>query len=477
MTSPVTTMTLGEVAHAARAVWKGPDIQGKPFGGVSTDTRTLQQGEVFVAIDGEQFDGHRFVADAFGAGATAALVRHDRVDDLSLSLQNRSPDQKPSLMAVDDPLRALGRIARHYRRGFSGPVVGVTGSAGKTTAKEMIAAVLANRYQVHKTPANQNNEVGVPRSVLDLTSTHNAAVFELAARQVGDIAYLADIVRPSIGVLLNIGTAHLEVFKSVERVAKAKGELLDYIRDESCVAFVNVDDCVIAKGAKRTKGRLLGFGLKREGHFSGEGLVLDQEGCGHFSLQHTCFPSTSFRIGVPGRHNVYNALAAIAVGIECGIPPSESATVLSDFDPLGMRSQFLRNRGIRVINDCYNANPESLRAAIDLLTDIDVEGRRIAVIGDMLELGSRTEELHTEAGRYLASRIDVLLTIGTASECLMHAAREQGMSTDDTKHFSSQDDLLDHARQLVAEGDTILVKASRGVGLEHVAEGLLSASP
>ncbi|MBT7595390.1 MAG: UDP-N-acetylmuramoyl-tripeptide--D-alanyl-D-alanine ligase, partial [Gemmatimonadetes bacterium] len=339
---------------------------------------------------------------------------------------------------------------------------------------EMIAAVLGCRFQVHKTPANENNELGVPRSVLGLTATHNAAVFELAARHVGDIAYLADVVRPTIGVLLNIGTAHLEVFKSVERVAKAKGELLDSIRDESCVAFVNVDDCVIARGAKRTKGRLLGFGLKREGHFSGEGLVLDQEGCGHFSLQHTSFPRTRFQLAIPGRHNVYNALAAIAVGVECGIPPAASAEVLANFSPVGMRSQFLRNRGIRVINDCYNANPESLRAAIDLLVDIEVEGRRVAIVGDMLELGAKTEELHQEAGRYMADRLDVLLTTGSASQALGEAARAQGMAKADALHFTSQDDLLDHARHLLTQGDTVLVKASRGVGLEYVAEGLLS---
>ncbi|MBT5060523.1 MAG: UDP-N-acetylmuramoyl-tripeptide--D-alanyl-D-alanine ligase [Gemmatimonadetes bacterium] len=463
-------MTLGEVAHVARAVWKGAPAYDRPFAGVATDTRGLSPGSVFVAIEGENFDGHRFVTDAFHGGAVAALVQHDRVDDLS----NATADAAPPLLAVDDPLRALGRIARHYRRGFTGPVVGVTGSAGKTTAKEMIAAVLGCRFQVHKTPANENNELGVPRSVLGLTATHNAAVFELAARHVGDIAYLADVVRPTIGVLLNIGTAHLEVFKSVERVAKAKGELLDSIRDESCVAFVNVDDCVIARGAKRTKGRLLGFGLKREGHFSGEGLVLDQEGCGHFSLQHTSFPRTRFQLAIPGRHNVYNALAAIAVGVECGIPPAASAEVLANFPPVGMRSQFLRNRGIRVINDCYNANPESLRAAIDLLVDIEVEGRRVAIVGDMLELGAKTEELHQEAGRYMADRLDVLLTTGSASQALGEAARAQGMAKADALHFTSQDDLLDHARHLLTQGDTVLVKASRGVGLEYVAEGLLS---
>lgn len=457
-------MTLGAIAMVVRARQHGVLDREQVVEGVSTDSRTVKQGDVFVALDGERFDGHRFVEAALQQGATAALVRHDRVNDLSSGRQSTGP-----LLAVDDPLRALARMARYHRRFFAGPVVGITGSAGKTTAKEMVAAVLGSHFQVHKTPANENNEVGVPRSVLGLSETHGAAVFELAARHVGDIAYLTDVVQPTIGVLLNIGTAHLEVFKSVERVAKAKGELLESIRSESCVAFVNVDDCVIAREAKRTKGRLLGFGLKREGHFSGEGLVLDQEGCGHFSLQHT-----SFHLQVPGRHNVYNALAAIAVGVECGIPLEDCAAALADFSPVAMRSEFLRNRGIRVINDCYNANPESLRAAVDLLVDVDVEGRRIAIVGDMLELGDRSCELHREAGRYLADRVDLLFATGAASESMVAAARDHGMSTAQAVHFTSRDELVDRARHEVDRGDTVLIKASRGVGLEQVAEGLLN---
>ena len=196
--------TLGELAAIARGQWRGSCECERPLAGVSTDTRQLCAGDVFLAIDGDRFDGHRFVADAFAGGAVAALVRYDRADDLTAG-------DGPCLV-VDDPLRAMARIARDHRRSFTGPVVGVTGSAGKTTAKEMIAAVLGHRFRVHKTPANENNEVGVPRSVLALDDSHEAAVFELAARQVGDIAYLADVVQPNIGVLLNIGTAHLEVF-------------------------------------------------------------------------------------------------------------------------------------------------------------------------------------------------------------------------------------------------------------------------
>jgi UDP-N-acetylmuramoyl-tripeptide--D-alanyl-D-alanine ligase len=314
----------------------------------------MASGQVFVAFRGERFDGHEQVAAAFEAGASAVVV--ERTSDV-IRRKNAGP-----LLVVDSSLAALGRLARQYRRRFDIPVVAVAGSAGKTTVKEMITAVLGRRFRVLSTPRNENNEVGVPRTILGLTPEHGAAVIEMGARRVGDIAYLCRIVQPNIGVLLNIGTAHLEVFGSVGRVAKAKGELLDFIEDESYVALVNADDCVIAGEAMRTKGRLLGFGWTREGHFSGEGLVLDQEGCGHFSLQ-----NTSFHLRVPGRHNAHNALAAIAVADQCGLSASEAAAALADFVPLSMRSEILRKAGIRVINDCYNANPGSVRAALDLM--------------------------------------------------------------------------------------------------------------
>ncbi|MDA0334004.1 MAG: Mur ligase family protein [bacterium] len=271
----------------------------------------------------------------------------------------------------------------------------------------------------------------------------------------------------AIGVLLNIGTAHLEVFGSVERVAKAKGELLDFIVDESYVALVNADDCVIAGEAMRTKGRLLGFGWTREGHFSGEGLVLDQEGCGHFSLQ-----NTSFQVRVPGRHNAHNALAAASVASQCGISAAESATVLADFEPVAMRSEILRKAGFRVINDCYNANPGSVRAALDLMAEISADGRRIAVLGDMLELGFQAPALHAEIGRYAAERADIVLGTGPLSVNTVRGAQEAGMNSGRAEHFDNRDSLTRQLKNLVRSGDIVLVKASRGMALEQVVAAL-----
>ena len=451
---------LEDVRRWARADWIGSSASRvAPVAGVSTDTRSMASGQVFVALRGERFDGHEQVAAAFEAGASAVVV--ERTSDV-IRRKNAGP-----LLVVDSSLAALGRLARQYRRRFDIPVVAVAGSAGKTTVKEMITAVLGRRFRVLSTPRNENNEVGVPRTILGLTPEHGAAVIEMGARRVGDIAYLCRIVQPNIGVLLNIGTAHLEVFGSVGRVAKAKGELLDFIVDESYVALVNADDCVIAGEAMRTKGRLLGFGWTREGHFSGEGLVLDQEGCGHFSLQ-----NTSFHLRVPGRHNAHNALAAIAVADQCGLSASEAAAALADFVPLSMRSEILRKAGIRVINDCYNANPGSVRAALDLMAEMPVEGRRIAVLGDMLELGEQATALHEDVGRYAVGRVDILLGTGPLSIHTVRAAREAGLEPGRTGHFDDRDSLTRRLKSTAGAGDLVLIKASRGLALEHVAKAL-----
>jgi len=266
---------------------------------------------------------------------------------------------------------------------------------------------------------------------------------------------------------LNIGTAHLEVFGSVERVAKAKGELLDFIADESYVALVNADDCVIAGEAMRTKGRLLGFGWTREGHFSGEGLVLDQEGCGHFSLQ-----NTSFHLRVPGRHNAHNALSAIAVADQCGLSMAEAASALADFNPVHMRSEILLKARIRVINVCYNANPASVRAALDLMAELPVDGKRIAVLGDMLELGDQAGALHDEVGRYAADLVDVVLATGPLSEQTVKGARAIGIKPDCAEYFHDRDSLTRQLKSIVRPGDLVLVKASRGMELEHVVAAL-----
>ncbi|MFH1568388.1 MAG: UDP-N-acetylmuramoyl-tripeptide--D-alanyl-D-alanine ligase [Gemmatimonadota bacterium] len=448
---------LEQVRAWTRAAVRGPLPQVEPTG-VSTDTRTLTRGDVFVALRGPSFDGHRFVAAALEGGACAAVVERGWAEGEGRGVAG-------PLLAVGSPLVALGQMAGAYRQRFHLPVIAVVGSAGKTTTKEMIAAVLGRRLRVLKTPGNENNEIGVPRTLLSLTARHQAVVVELAARKEGDIRYLCSLARPTLGVLLNIGTAHLEFFETVERVAKAKGELLDSFGDESSLALVNADDCVIAGEAKRTKGRLLGFGLTRGSHYSGEGLVLDQEGCGHFSLQHT-----SIDLQIPGRHNVYNALAAAAVGHACGLPWAEIQAALAAFRPVSMRSETLRKRGVCVINDCYNANPDSVRAALETLVSLRATpGRKVAVLADMLELGPRSAELHASIGRRAFELgVDLLVATGPMSASTVAGARGAGMGKDAALHFGEAMAMAAFVKSIVQEGDVVLVKASRGMALDRI---------
>ena len=433
----------------------GPDIAPEA---VVTDSRSVAEGDLFIALRGERFDGHDFVEAAFERGASAALVERSW-DGAGRSLSG-------PLLAVDSTLLALGAMAHAYRRRYDLPVVAVVGSVGKTTTKELIAAVLGQRYQVLKTVGSENNEIGVPRTLLQLSPNHEAVVLELAARRVGDIEYLCSIAEPTVGVLLNIGTAHLEYFESVEGVAKAKGELLDYL-GESLTALVNADDRVVVQEVQRTKGRLLTFGFVRESGFRGEGLVLDQEGCGHFLLH-----NNPIELKIPGRHNAYNGLAAASIGRILDVDWEDIQHALAQFEPVSMRAEIVRKDGLVVINDCYNANPDSMLAALELLGDVP-GARKIAFLGDMLELGPQSGDLHAAVGVEVATKADILLATGKQSKELVAAARSAGTDETQARHF----DNLDLAGEFIAanlcRGDVVLVKASRAMAFDRIVERIL----
>ena len=433
----------------------GPDIAPQA---VVTDSRSVTEGDLFIALRGERFDGHDFVEAAFERGASAALVERSW-DGAGRSLSG-------PLLAVDSTLLALGAMARAYRRRYDLPVVAVVGSAGKTTTKELIAAVLGQRYQVLKTVGSENNEIGVPRTLLQLSPNHEAVVLELAARRVGDIEYLCSIAEPTVGVLLNIGTAHLEYFESVEGVAKAKGELLDYL-GESLTALVNADDRVVVQEVQRTKGRLLTFGFVRESGFRGEGLVLDQEGCGHFLLHNNLI-----ELKIPGRHNAYNGLAAASIGRILDVDWEDIQHALAQFEPVSMRAEIVRKDGLVVINDCYNANPDSMLAALELLGDVP-GARKIAFLGDMLELGPQSGDLHAAVGAEVATKADILLATGKQSKQLVVAARSAGMDETQARHFDNLDLAGEFISANLCRGDVVLVKASRAMAFDRVVERIL----
>ncbi len=425
--------------------------------GVSTDSRHLVPGELFIALSGEHFDGHDYVASALARGACAAIVEADRAEVLA--------DVGGPLLVVESALEALGQIAAHYRRRFELPVIGITGSSGKTTTKDMVAAVLSKRYHVLKTVGTENNEIGVPKTLLQLTPEHEAVVLELAARKEGDIRYLCSIAQPTLGALLNIGTAHLEFFGSVEGVAKAKGELLEYL-DESSIALINADDRVVCQGVQRTKGRLLTFGFQCESKFRGEGLILDQKGCGHFLLHN--FP---IDLQIPGKHNAYNALAAAAIGLELGVDPGQIQEALCSFRPAPRRSEVTHKNGVTLINDSYNANPSSMRAALDMLSAMkSTGGRKVALLGDMLELGEQSPQLHADVGRQAAEVVDILLAIGSHSQHIAEAAQASGLTQ--VHRFVDKEQAVSYLTSELKTGDIFIAKASRGMRLWEVVEQL-----
>ena len=447
-------ITLGGIRE-----WTGAEVLGifsanSAVANVCTDTRKIKTGDLYVALQGLKYDGHDYVAEAFELGAVGAVVGNNYVSEFDLG----------PVFVVQSPLRALGKIAQGYRSKFQIPVICITGSSGKTTTKEMLASVLEKRFNVLKSNGSENNEVGVPKTLLRLNKHHDVVVLELAARRQGDIKYLCDIAQPTFGILINIGTAHLEYFESLEGVAKAKGELLEYL-DESLIALINADDRVVCQEVQRTKGRLLTFGFQSESIFRGERLTLDQESCGHF-----LFRGNEIALKIPGKHNAYNALAALSVGVELGVEIKHCAEILSRFQAIEQRSEVIEIGDISVINDCYNANPESMRAALDVLLN-KVGSRKIALLGDMLELGSNSVSFHAELGLYAATIVDELITIGPMAKYINNAARDVGHLN--VSHFEDTDLVVEHLKNSLVSGDIILVKASHGMGLGRVVEAIL----
>ena len=441
--------------------WTGAELVGilsrhLSVSGVSTDSRSVAEAELFIALKGEHFDGHAYVEDALSKGACAAVVERSELA--------RYDQSKGLLLAVDSGLVALGKIAASYRARFDIPVVGITGSAGKTTTKEMVANVLGQQYNVLKTVNSENNEIGVPHTLLRLNAHHEAVVLELAARKEGDIHYLCTIAQPTVGVLLNIGTAHLEYFGSIEGVAKAKGELLEYL-DESLTALINADDRVVCQEVQRTKGRLLTFGFQSESKFRGEGLVLDQEGCGHFLLNNTI----PIDLKIPGKHNAYNALAAAALGQHLGVDDDAIGSALSNFQPFSRRSEVVRLGQVTVVNDSYNANPGSMRAALEMLADMEGQ-RKVVLLGDMLELGPSGPQLHAEIGQIAAEVADLVFTTGVLGQHIADGARAAGAEY--VTHLVEKESAIDILKSTLVADDTLLVKASRGLELWNVVEAI-----
>ncbi|MGH7167761.1 MAG: UDP-N-acetylmuramoyl-tripeptide--D-alanyl-D-alanine ligase [Nitrospiraceae bacterium] len=465
--------TVGEVVEITGArVCSGQD-QRRPRVGirrVCTDSRDVRPGDLFVALKGERFDGHQFVEAAWQRGAIG-LVVENRSGITSVAKSQASG--RPVLLAVPDTLLAYQQLAAHHRRRFRIPVVAVTGSNGKTTTKDMVAHVLSERWTVLKTEGNLNNRIGVPQTLLGLRPRHHAAVVEMGVDHQGQTTRLAEIARPTIGLITNIGPDHLEFFGTVEASARAKGELLDLLPPDGA-AVLNADDAHFGYLASRTRCRVVSFGLSRSAEVRATEVVADPR------------RGTTFRLTLPGRtrrarvilrahgaHNLSNALAAAAVGHCLALSGAVIARGLGRFRPATMRSQVRRWGDLRIINDCYNANPASMKAAVDLLMHLGVGGRTIAVLGDMLELGPESPALHREVGAYLAERrVGYLIACGMLGRGFADGAREAGMGPDRVREAPDALAAAATLTSMIRAGDVILVKGSRGMRMERVIEAL-----
>jgi UDP-N-acetylmuramoyl-tripeptide--D-alanyl-D-alanine ligase len=421
--------------------------------GWSVDSRTLDPGALFFALRGPNHDGHQHVAAAFEKGAVAAVV-------------DREVAAAGPLIRVPDVLAALQQLARWARDRWGGEVIGVTGSAGKTTTKDAIARMLSVRGPVGKTTGNFNNHVGVPLSLLGIPDEAGAAVIEIGMNHAGEIRELARIARPSIGVVTNVGYAHVENFDSIEGVAAAKRELIEALPVDG-VAVLNADDPWVVRFRGAHPGRSVTFGFSDGSNVRASSVRFAGD-CTQFRVGGVTFNSR-----VSGRHGILNLLAGIAVAQLHGIALHELQDAVHEFQPGKMRGTRFDHHGISIFDDCYNANPDAVRAMLDVLRDSPAE-RRIAVLGEMLELGRWAEPLHREVGRYVAAAgISVLVGIRGVARQMVDAAIEGGLKPDAAFFFDRPEDAGQHLKTLARPGDAILFKGSRGTHVEKALERFL----
>jgi UDP-N-acetylmuramoyl-tripeptide--D-alanyl-D-alanine ligase len=434
--------------------------------GVSIDSRTVGRGELFFAIHGPSHDGHTFVAQSLVAGAGAAVVAQSRLGEYAAEIREK-------LFAVPDTLAALQQLARAIRREWGGRVAAVAGSVGKTTTKEILAALVAARFRTLKTEGNLNNEYGLPLTLAKLEPEHEAAVVELGMSRRGELARLTQIAEPQVGLITRIAIEHLEFFASLDEIALAERELIENLPGRETVAVLNADDPFTAQFAGFAPGRVVTFGLQARADFRVEAI----EDLGAEGSEFTFVAPegrAKLKLSLVGRHNVANALAALAAASVWGIGAKEAAEVLPHMKPAAMRGEVLRfEEGFTVINDSYNSSPTAMASVIDLLANTPGYRRRILVAGEMLELGPASAELHREAGRYAAAKkLDYVIAVqGDASE-IVKAAAAGGMSDNILAFCLNSTAAGAFLAGFVQKGDLVLVKGSRGVRMERVIDAI-----
>ena len=449
---------MGRITLAQAARWCGgyvdPKYKDVTFLGANNDSRKIEKDQLFIALQGER-DGHDFIPKALENGASAVLCTHCDGDF-------------PAIVVADTRL-ALGEIARGERQRLNMKVVGITGSVGKSTTKEMVSAVLASTYKVSKTPANHNNDIGMPMAILAMPEDTEVAVLEMGMNHFREIAYLTSIGKPDVAVIINIGTMHIEHLGSMEGILKAKLEILEGMPQDGTIVL-NGDDPLLWNQRTELQEKAMYFGVRNtEADVTGNGvcqkadLLTFAAAAGEKTI--------SVALPLEGEHFVLDALAAVTVGLRMGVTPENIAKSLGTFRNMEGRQEIFEKNGFTIIRDCYNAGPESMTAALTVLGNRS--GRRVAVLGDMLELGVCSDAEHYKIGRVAAEKADMLLAYGDHSLRVLYGAITGGMSQNMARAFTDKDKLVEVLRQKAKPGDVLLFKGSRGMRMEEVLEKFL----
>ena len=458
-------LTLGDIATLLNSRCGVPD---RVVSGYSLDSRSIGPGQLFFAMRGPRFDGHQFLAQAMERKAAGAVVE-------SAFFDQAPPGLTPILLPVRSPLEALQHLGRCVRRMWGRPLIAVTGSTGKSTTKEMIAALLGRQFTVHRSAGNLNNHYGLPLTLLGLEPEHEIAVVELAMSAAGEIAHLAVMAEPEIGVITNVAPVHLEFFDSVESIAKAKRELVENLssRGGPPTAVLNYDDPRVQRFAEGFEGKVVTFGVGSGADFQ---AVWVKPGEGIGSEFRVIGPNldADFLLPLPGRHNVQNALAAIAVASDFDVPPLEIRRGLAEFQNMPQRGESITLPGpVTIINDSYNSNPQAMESMLEMLRTWPHARRRLVVAGEMLELGPQSRKLHEEVGRKCAeAKLAWLVAVQGEARFFLEGAVAAGLPVSQTRFFPEAPLAGEFCRSQLEPGDVVLVKGSRGVHLETVVEML-----
>ncbi|MEG6565496.1 UDP-N-acetylmuramoyl-tripeptide--D-alanyl-D-alanine ligase [Thermoanaerobacterium saccharolyticum] len=449
-------LTVKEILDATEGKLLSGDIN-ICVSGISTDSRTIKSGDLFIPLKGERFNGEEFIDDALNVGSAS----------LTESINCIRHDNKP-IIFVEDTKDALHRIAKYYRSKFDIPFIAITGSSGKTTTKDMIYNVLSMKYNVLKTIGNFNNEIGLPLTLFKLNDDHEMAVVEMGMSGFGEMRKLKNIASPNVAVYTNIGVAHIEKLGSRENILKAKSELIENFKDGDTIV-INADDDMLIKLLDKKGPKFVTYGINN-GDIRAFDIELKEESSKYKVLIDGCV--LDVELNVPGKHNIYNSLAAICIGIQFDVNKDDIRKALSKFKPSAMRLNIIDAFGIKIINDVYNANPSSMKAALSVLGRY-AGRRKIAVLGNMLELGQYADIAHREVGENVKENdIDVLITIGDYALKIADGAVEKGMDKNNVFRCGNNAEAIDVIKNIMKDSDVFLVKGSRGMKMEEIVKFL-----